>query len=523
MDAKTLERLYAKDILSHACRAQNDNLYCGSNYRALGTFLNASALAPRTLPAVPGFIHINRRIISDDEDNVKDLNTVDEFRATQGGQCESKETAQVIFVRGFSSPDWICALGAGLRIDPEFFRRHLHFLEKKDYYDLPATRSSSSNLIRIRITSIFLRQVPISQTHIKSLRRDEALRLKKHQRAANRIGQSIVRRFSIHNEQIYTLEQDIAITCKRNQGGWTALVWSDIGHSSNGNGPWSRSSHGTPDECIPTLRHSSKIALLGHESTSKTTNLRPNPDNNQQSASLLALHHGPHKEMRLSRSSPFFALSGLFLFAVSAENQFLNMVQACIDECVQKQSLNQRISSETLDYEKRLLNDHIKHARDLIQIIEAWGDSSWPRAPESLPQADHDQADAMRKGLIADFTFLLQKAEYMVGQCSEGVAYIANAAMLQESRNATEQAHSVHRLTLAAFFFLPLSLTTLLFGMNFVEFGAGTLKIWIFFVVMVPILVLSVVICFWDRIGSWAARFRVRRNGRKYDSEFSLP
>jgi Mg2+ and Co2+ transporter CorA len=48
---------------------------------------------------------------------------------------------------------------------------------------------------------------------------------------------------------------------------------------------------------------------------------------------------------------------------------------------------------------------------------------------------------------------------------------------LKESKKVIEKAESSHKLTLLAFLFLPVSLSTSFFGMNFREFGQGQLSV----------------------------------------------
>jgi hypothetical protein len=75
------------------------------------------------------------------------------------------DTARLVFIRGYPSPEWICLLGSQYRIDIEFFRQ-LHFLEDKDFYDLPPTPSNSRKFLRLRIPTIFKRQTAISLSDI---------------------------------------------------------------------------------------------------------------------------------------------------------------------------------------------------------------------------------------------------------------------------------------------------------------------------------------------------------------------
>lgn len=74
-----------------------------------------------------------------------------------------------------------------------------------------------------------------------------------------------------------------------------------------------------------------------------------------------------------------------------------------------------------------------------------------------------------------------------------------NNANLAESRRAMLQARKVGKLTLLAFFYVPLSFTTSFFGMNLEEFGTSTtIANWVWVCVSVPIFVLSVVFYIWD-------------------------
>jgi len=94
----------------------------------------------------------------------------------------------------------------------------------------------------------------------------------------------------------------------------------------------------------------------------------------------------------------------------------------------------------------------------------------------------------------------LQAAQSLSERCVSGSASILNHAMLQESRKAINQSIKIERLTLLAFFFAPLGFLTSFFGMNFSQFGQGTLSVWIFFTAMVPVLMLSATVLFWRRL-----------------------
>ncbi len=125
------------------------------------------------------------------------------------------------------SRDWLLQLGAQYRVDLEYFRRDLDFLQPEEFYDLPTLPSSSRNIIYLRIITICSRDITLTQDQIKENQRNETEAVKKHQRrlgASGLLGESIVRRFFVHEESIFTLEQEISICVKRKNGGWTGMI-----------------------------------------------------------------------------------------------------------------------------------------------------------------------------------------------------------------------------------------------------------------------------------------------------------
>ncbi|KAI9708154.1 MAG: hypothetical protein M1820_004108 [Bogoriella megaspora] len=63
-------------------------------------------------------------------------------------------------------------------------------------------------------------------------------RLKKRQEIAP--GQSMVRRFFVHDQEFFSVEQLISVVVTRQDRHWTAIIWSDSGAELNEceYGPW---------------------------------------------------------------------------------------------------------------------------------------------------------------------------------------------------------------------------------------------------------------------------------------------
>ena len=131
--------------------------------------------------------------------------------------------ARLIFLRGYPTPEWLKSLGSQFRIDPEFFRRHMAIFERQDFFDVPALPSFTRNIIQLKITTLFTRQIVITQPAVLQGRRDSIEAVRRHQielEKRDEVGNSIVRRLSIHNETTYSLEQDISCCIVKKHGGW---------------------------------------------------------------------------------------------------------------------------------------------------------------------------------------------------------------------------------------------------------------------------------------------------------------
>ena len=185
--------------------------------------------------------------------------------------------------------------------------------------------------------------------------------------------------------------------------------------------------------------------------------------------------------------NPLYALSELFGFAAHSEWQFLNMMSSLINDDLRSFEQHMEFSLSNLKYSKTLLDEHIDHIAATIA-------STKPHLVN-----EQSNSNAISDGLqhqLTNYEELLKKAQRLAALCTEGTTIIANHAMLIESKKATVQAEGVTRLTLLAYYFLPLNLITSFFGMNFKENGTGKISLWLTFVVLVPIFVLSCVLAY---------------------------
>jgi hypothetical protein len=284
---------------------------------------------------------------------------------------------------------------------------------------------------------------------------------------------------------------------------------TDVGDdiSEGPQGPWlTREEYSNPmpswTTLLPTIQYRSRIALRADLSDPGT---RQNISNMfPQSAALLAQDYGNRLNAELMSLDPFYALTDLFAFCAFSEAQCLNLLESMIGSDTNYSSLSQETPTlSNILCCQEILDAHLMQIRTTIEIIKRRGGTNWPHVSKHHKQ--YESAAYTANALQKDFEDLATRAELHLGRCTRGTKIIMNNVMLAESKQAIAQAQGVARLTLIAFFYIPLSFTTSFFGMNFAQLGKG-LSLWIWFATSLPVLVISVSFLYFDAKklrGSW--------------------
>ena len=270
---------------------------------------------------------------------------------------------------------------------------------------------------------------------------------------------------------------------------------SKSGSTAMAQGPWQRKAFSPFElaaELHPTIQHHSGMALNARKFALTQPGHLAHTRGFHQSATLLHLGYGRTLDNETFASDAFYALHEFFTFKAFSETQFLNVVEAAIAPDTSHMVLRQEQPTlSNLLYHKEILISHAQELRSNISAIKSQGSEQWPRAPSKLQR---ELACAAASILLHDFESLLQQTELLSRRCDQGMSIIMNNAALAESRRAISQARLVGRLTLLAYFYIPLSFTSSFFGMNFSELSDGSnLHIWLYFVTSIPILSVSII------------------------------
>jgi hypothetical protein len=309
------------------------------------------------------------------------------------------------------------------------------------------------------------------------------------------------------------------------------VICSDLGKNLTKGppGPWHSNRPGVVPSCEPVLMYVPKLALKGPPRPRASSSAHVNSAGQMsQNACLLAETFALPSASDVLRFDIRDTLHDIFAFAAAAECQFLTTMQELVDRELQVQSSGIRTewTLSNLRYFKSAIDGHIVNLENMVAFLRRSDLPRWsptPRSPrppfgeDSQPPLsprgfNGEQSPSRLPCLADDFAHLLQRATKLSHRCVENTTILMNTAMLEESKKAITQADGLRRLTLLTFFFLPLSLTTSFFGMNFQEFGTGKLSIWVCFVFAIPFMSFSTMLCFWDSIHpKFEQRLRRRR------------
>jgi hypothetical protein len=216
-------------IRRYSSRRKEQTIYPGDNFRQLaklfeGThnlhMLNGTQHSPADFVVIHSYERGREKQQFEIQDDTNQLDTIPL-------PLSQPQSANIVFMRGFPSAQWLKTIGVHYCVDPEFFRRHLDFSQSSRGYEVSHLPSSGPRILRLHITDIFVRKVTVSGEELKSMRRDSIRALRSYQTqlgAHGKVGESIIRRISYHDGTHFTIEHNISVYLKRSEkNGWYGM------------------------------------------------------------------------------------------------------------------------------------------------------------------------------------------------------------------------------------------------------------------------------------------------------------
>ncbi|KAF1963789.1 hypothetical protein CC80DRAFT_557768 [Byssothecium circinans] len=517
------EREYADRVKSYA------RLWTGQHYHDLANYLFAPyqrffSDATSKEPKV-GASPIGERFVT--------MYTVDGHRPPQARQISSplefsqaaidaEDLSALIFLRGHQPPEMLNAIGGRYRVDPEFFRQHLEVNSRTGWLGnfLPTSLPSTwKNIVRLPSVSLASRSSsgysrssqPHHEEKLSKIRNETARLLDGHiekylQSRESHLspGSSIVRNLSIHNNQYFSLEQHISIYMAAHGKSWIGIVWLDTGSDlgQDKSGPWQAQAlqcESWEVQFLPTIQHQPGAALnsrhLFRANTLNEVTDEKGPGRLIQTSARLHENYGEHLDYETMAASPFYALTDVFAFVAASEGQFLDLIQLFLDteidiDLLSRYSLQTRAALWNLAYNKQILDRHHRRLRDISSFLKNYSQIvNW--ACPTAPATQKISSDAAAR-LHMDYTHLVERCHTLNDAFDGAMDVLQNNSIISESQKAIQQAEGVAQLTRLAFFFIPLSLTASIFGMNMRQFTDGApLSIWVWVVTSAVTLLFS--------------------------------
>ena len=227
---------------------------------------------------------------------------------------------------------------------------------------------------------------------------------------------------------------------------------------------------------IPTAQYERNVIKKGRLNIS-THDWRTN-----QSAQLLQQHYGTELDASIVGVDAFYALHGLFRFTAFSEAQFLNLMETQLEKRSSSSSETSRTSIlKNFQNNQSILRQHVDQLQETLEVIQRRGNPKWPKAK---------QGSAERKALTAadqlenDFHYLRYRAQHLANMYTDAIATMQHNMLIQQSQKNAILIRNVLIMLLLIF-------TTSFFGMNFKQFGVGTLQLWVYPAVALPLFILS--------------------------------
>lgn len=221
--------LYAQKVISYSKNSPKDSLYHGQDYQPLANFLDThyGVSQSESRYPVPGnhqdltlaWYYSLHREIPRAPKRIMSQEALDNLRQDH---ADWQPSGGLVFLRGYPSEKWLTSLGSQYNVNPEFWARHLDFLS-----ETPATQSTtplmlpsaSDDVFRLRFTTVGSYgpwRPQLDQAGLRKLRESSARQMEQYKEKLRqgylsrhewRHGDSIIRQFTIHDQEYFSFDQ----------------------------------------------------------------------------------------------------------------------------------------------------------------------------------------------------------------------------------------------------------------------------------------------------------------------------
>ncbi|KAI0490845.1 hypothetical protein F4859DRAFT_508638 [Xylaria cf. heliscus] len=389
----------------------------------------------------------------------------------------------LLFLRGEPCSDLLRALGAKFQVDYDVLSEHLPSHEE---YVCERPRSGPARTFRLRLPILGSRWAsrrktdPVSYAELDNLRQVVDATVSEYSRSvamdptAMCGGASIVRNVVIHDEQYFSIDQYVTVHICQRESGWIGIVWADPGYSDwryTGN---LISHFGRLNKDLKTYPI---INLPFSDVGNNTAGLSDLPPTRLPQTALVGLqNYGNQIDTSLLHNDRKTSLFPLIHLCLAAESQHLRIIETTLGKGAEDISLvAPRVGLSIVLETKKHLQSHLHDFRNVEHFLRTL---ALEHSGTVLPETDF---------ILSVIGKILDKIQCLISECNDTVSYTQALGSLQQAERAISEARGVKLLTVLAFFFAPISFTTSFFGMNFKEFGTGTLSLWVWAVAAVPI------------------------------------
>lgn len=217
----------------------------------------------------------------------------------------------------------------------------------------------------------------------------------------------------------------------------------------------------------------------------------------KQALSSLPGNYGYTLDWTKAAIDPVFAIQEIFTFHAASELQYVNMLEDFVTHQISraesKQAETDMSSILHFDYARSILVRHDACIQNLLGSVDTCL-KSWKQRATQIQCCDEE----LRSTLRIDLDYISTRTPNIIKLCEAGRSTIMSNASIEEAKRSNEQAVLVTGLTKATnrltFVFLPISFLTSVFGMNFRQLGQGTLSIWLWVAIALPLLAICVIL-----------------------------